>query len=168
MSLELPENYQNEYAYPPQAKENAAEQCEVLLSFENVKREKPEQMYGDLHVTADGFYFLGFRKAEAWKLALQANLGLVGMWLAHRGNKKREKDMSQWRTEHGGRYLNELVQQPGSQFVPKEEINIVKPRFLNTGITVEHGQNQKLVLEMPGKQVKQIIQFARQQRWPVK
>jgi hypothetical protein len=142
---------------------------EALLSIENIKSEKPDQMYGDLHVTADGFYFLAFRKAETWQIALQANLGLLGMFLAHCGKKKRQKNMAQWRSEHAGRYLDELVQQwIGSQFVPKEEIKIVKSRFLNNGVVVKYGDNQKLSLETPGKQVKQIIQFAREQGWPVK
>ncbi len=170
MSIEPPENSKNEYAYRPQeAKENGGEAPEALLSVENIRSEKPDQMYGDLHVTADGFYFLSFQEVETWKLALQANLGLIGLWLLHRSKKKREKNMVQWRTEHAGRYLDELVQQwAGSQFVPKEEIKTVKSRFLNTGVTVEYGQGKKLLLEVPGKQAKQIIQFAREQGWPVK
>lgn len=170
MSVEPSENSQNEYAYRPQeAKEKNGEKSPALLSIENIKSEKPDQMYGDLHVTADGFYFLAFRKAETWQIALQANLGLLGMFLAHRGKKKREKDMAQWRTEHAGRYLDELVQQwIGSQFVPRGEIKIVKSRFLSTGVVVEYGEKRKLLLEIPGKKVKQIIEFAREQGWPVK
>ena len=170
MNVEPPKNSQNEYAYQPQeAKENGGNAPQALLSLENIKSEKPDQMYGDLHVTADGFYFLAFQKVETWKLALQANFGLIGAWFAYQGKKKREKNMSQWRTEHAGLYLDELVQQwAGSQFAPKEEIKIVKLRFLSSGVVVEYGESQKLLLETPGKQAKQIIQFTREQGWPVK
>ena len=169
MCAESIENSRNEYAFGAELSKEGGETEPALLSIEHVKRSKPKTLYGDLHLTADGLYFLAYEKGDDWKQVLYANLGLVGIWLAHRANKKRKQQMMNWRAGHGGVYLDELVQQfEGSQFVQKEDIRLIKSAFLSPGVVVEYGEKQKLAVEMPGKEVKKILAFARMQGWPVK
>jgi hypothetical protein len=140
-----------------------------MLSFDDVKCEKPAEMHGDLHITQDGFYFLAFKKVNTWVMALQLNLGLVGMLLAHRSEKKRKLEMEQWRQAHGGRHIDELVEElEGSWMVLKEEIKLIKPRFASQGMVIVHTDNRKFSVETKKDQWKQIEEFARQQNWPVK
>ncbi|MHC4643169.1 MAG: hypothetical protein ACYS32_16115 [Planctomycetota bacterium] len=140
-----------------------------MLSFDDVKCTKPKEMHGDLHVTQDGFYFLAFRKVNTWIMALQVNLGLLGMWLASRSDKKRKLEMEQWRQEHGERHVDELVEEyEGSWMVLKEEIKLVKPRFASQGVVIVHLDGKKFSVETKKDQWKQIEEFARQQNWPVK
>ena len=140
-----------------------------MLSFDDVRSTKPAEMHGDLHVTSDGFYFLAFRKVNSWVLALQVNFGVLGMWLAHRSDKKRKLEMEQWREAHGGRHVDELTAElEGSWVVLHEDIKIVKPRFAGTGIVILHVDKRKFSVETKKDQWKQIEQFARGQNWPVK
>jgi len=140
-----------------------------MLSIEDVRGKKPSEMHGDLHVTPEGFYFLGFKKINSWLLAIQVNFGLLGMWLVHRSEKKRKVEMEEWRAGHAGRYLDELVgESEGSWVVLQEEIRIVKPRFVSPGVVIEHKDGRKLSVETNKKQLKQIQEFARQHNWPVK
>ncbi len=168
MSAEPTDNSKNKYSLEPQqAEQNPSEP--KLLSIEYVKITKPSEMYGDLHISEEGFYFAAFGKVDSWKQALYANLGLIGMWLEHRAKTKRQKQMADWRTQHGGVFLDELIQQwPNSIFVFYQDIKLIKSSFLSTGIVIEYSENQKLVLELPGKQVKEILAFAKEQNWPVK
>lgn len=168
MSAEPIENSQNEYSLEPQQVEQNPSEPK-LFSIEYIKITKPSEMYGDLHISEEGFYFIAFGKTDSWKQALYANLGLIGMWLEHRAKTKRQKQMADWRTQHGGVFLDELVQQwQGSIFVPFEDIKLVKSSFLSTGVVVEYGENQKLAFEIPGKQAKEILAFAKEQNWPAK
>jgi hypothetical protein len=140
-----------------------------MLSFDDVMCKKPAKMHGDLHITQDGFYFLAFRKVNTSEMALQANLGLVGMWLAHRSKKKRKLEMEQWRQAHGGRYVDELAAElEGSWIVLKEEIKLIKPRFVGQGMVIVHTDKRKFLVEIRNDQYQQIEEFARQQNWPVK
>lgn len=140
-----------------------------MLSFDDVRCTKPSEMHGDLHITSDGFYFLAFRKVNTWILALQVNFGLLGVWLASRFDKRQKLEMQQWRQGHGGRHVDELVEEfEGSWAVLKEQIKIVKPRFAHTGVVIVHTDNKKYSVETKKDQWKQIEQFARQQDWPVK
>lgn len=140
-----------------------------MLSFDDVRSTKPAEMHGDLHVTSDGFYFLAFRKVNGWVVALQVNFGLLGMWLAHRSDKKRKLEMEQWREAHGGRHVDELAAElEGSWVVLHEDIKIVKPRFAGAGVVIVHAENRKFSVETKKDQWKQIEQFARRQDWPVK
>jgi hypothetical protein len=140
-----------------------------MLSFDDVRSAKPKEMHGDLHVTQDGFYFLAFRKVSAWIMALQVNLGLLGMWLASRSDKKRKLEMELWRRDHGDRHVDELVAElEGSWMVLKEEIKLIKPRFASTGVVIVHSDSKKFSVETKKNQWKQIEEFARRQNWPVK
>lgn len=140
-----------------------------MLSFDDVSCKKPSEMHGDLHVTQDGFYFLAFRKVNSWVLVLQLYFGLLGVWLAHRSNKKRKLEMEQWRQAHGGRHVDELAaKSEDSWVVLKEEIKIIKPRFIGTGVVIVHADNRKFSIQTKKDQWKQIEEFARQQNWPVK
>jgi hypothetical protein len=169
MCAESIENPQNEYAFEIELNKEGVDAESALLTVEHVKCSKPKALYGDLHITAEGFYFLAYEKADDWKQAIYVNLGLIGVWLTHRANKKREQRMIEWRTGHGGVYLDELVQRlEGSQFVNGEDITLIKSAFLNPGVVVEHGEKEKLAVEMPGKEVKKVLAFARRQSWPMK
>ncbi len=140
-----------------------------MLSFDDVKGTKPKEMHGDLHITRDGFYFLAFRKASFWIVALQANFGLLGMWLASRSEKKRKLQMDLWRQAHGERHVDELVAElEGSWMVLKEEIKLIKPRFAGQGVVIVHSDGKKFSVETNKDQWKQIEDFARQQNWPLK
>ncbi len=140
-----------------------------MLSFDDVMCKKTAKMHGDLHITSDGFYFLAFRKVNTSDMALQANLGLVGMWLAHRSEKKRKLEMEQWRQAHGERHVDELVEElEGSWMVLKEEIKLIKPRFVGQGMVIVHKDKRKFLVETKKDLWKQIEEFARQQNWPVK
>ena len=140
-----------------------------MLSFDDVRCTKPAEMHGDLHVTSDGFYFLAFRKVNSWVLVLQLYFGLLGVWLAHRSYKKRKLEMEQWRQTHGGRHVDELAAElEGSWMVLKEEIKIIKPRFVGTGVVIVHTDNRKFSVQTKKDQGKQIEEFARRQNWPVK
>lgn len=140
-----------------------------MLSFDDVRCTKPEEMHGDLHITQDGFYFLAFRKVNSWVWIHQLYLGLLGMWLAHRSEKKRKLEMEQWRQEHGGRHIDELIAElEGSWMVLKEEIKLIKPRFASQGVVIVHTDNRKFSVETKKDQWKQIEEFAQQQNWPVK
>ena len=140
-----------------------------MLSFDDVRSTKPKEMHGDLHITKDGFYFLVFRKVNTWIMALQANFGLLGMWLASRSEKKRKLEMELWRQDHGERHIDELVAElEGSWMVLKKEIKLVKPRFASMGVVIVHSDGKKFSVETKKDQWKQIEQFARQQNWPVK
>jgi hypothetical protein len=140
-----------------------------MLSFDDISCKKPSEMHGDLHITPDGFYFLAFRKVNAWIMALQVNLGLLGMWLASRSEKKRKLEMELWRQAHGGRHLDELVEElEGSWIVLKDQIQILKPRFASQGVVIVHTDNRKLSVETTKDQWKQIEEFARLQNWPLK
>ncbi|MDH4238766.1 MAG: hypothetical protein OEW48_04325 [Phycisphaerae bacterium] len=140
-----------------------------MLSFDDVMCKKPAEMHGDLHITSDGFYFLAFRKVNTWVMALQVNLGLLGMWLAHRSEKRRKLEMDQWRQAHGGRHVDELVAElDGSWIVLKEEIKLIKPRFASQGLVIVHIDNRKFPVQTKKDQWKQIEEFARLQNWPVK
>jgi len=79
-----------------------------MLSLENVKCTKPSEMYGDMHVCPEGFYFLAFKEPDSRAELLYAFFGLSGIYFAYRAQKKRKAEMAQWRTEHAGRYLDEL------------------------------------------------------------
>ena len=140
-----------------------------MLSFDDVRCTKPEEMHGDLHITQDGFYFLAFRKVNTWIMALQVNLGLLGMWLASRSQKKQKIEMELWRQAHGGRHVDELVAElEGSWMVLKEEIKLVKSRFAGQGVVIIHTDNRKFAVETKKDKWKQIEEFARLQNWPVK
>jgi hypothetical protein len=140
-----------------------------MLSFDDVRCTKPKEMHGDLHITHDGFYFLAFRKTSFYIVALQANFGLVGMWLASRSEKKRKLQMDLWRQAHGQRHVDELVAElEGSWMVLKEEIKLIKPRFAGAGLVIAHTDNKKFSVETKKDQWKQIEEFARRQNWPVK
>ena len=140
-----------------------------MLSFDDVRCTKPKEMHGDLHVTQDGFYFLAFRKVSIWIVTLQANFGLLGIWLASRSEKKRKLEMELWRQGHGGRHVDKLVKEyEGSWIVLKEEIKIIKPRFASLGVVIIHSDGKKFSVETKKDQWKQIEQFARRQNWPVK
>ena len=140
-----------------------------MLSFDDVRSTKPAEIHGDLHITQDGFYFLAFRKVNTWIVALQVNLGLLGMWLASRSEKKRKLEMADWRAEHGDKYLDELAAEfEDSWIVLKEEIKLVKPRFASLGVVIVHSDGKKFSVETKKDQWKQIEEFARQQNWPVK
>lgn len=140
-----------------------------MLSFDDVRCTKPAEMHGDLHITVDGFYFLAFRKVNTLIMALQFNLGLLGMWLASRSEKRRKLEMEQWRQAHGGRHIDELVGEiEGSWMVLKEEIKLIKPRFASQGLVIVHTDNRKFSVETTKDHWKQIEEFARRQNWPVK
>lgn len=140
-----------------------------MVSFDDVRSTKPAQMHGDLHITAEGFYFLAFRKISAWAVALQVNLGLVGVWLAYRSEKKLRVEMQQWRQGHGGRYLDELVKElGGSWLVSQDQIRIIKPRFVSPGVVIEQTDGSKYSVETNKKQSRAIQDFARQRNWQVK
>ncbi|MHC4693545.1 MAG: hypothetical protein ACYS67_12455 [Planctomycetota bacterium] len=140
-----------------------------MLSFDDVRSTKPAEMHGDLHITEDGFYFLAFKKVNTWVMALQLNLGLLGMWLAHRSEKRRKLEMDQWRQTHGGRHVDELVAElEGSWMVLKEEIKLLKPRFAGAGVVIIHTDGKKFSVETKKDQWKQIEEFSRLQNWPVK
>ena len=140
-----------------------------MLSFDDVMCKKTAKMHGDLHITSDGFYFLAFRKVNTGEMALQVNLGLVGMWLAHRSKKRRKLEMEQWRQAHGERHVDELVEElEGSWIVLKEEIKLIKPRFVGQGMVIVHKDNRKFSIETRIDQSQQIEEFAQQQNWPVK
>ena len=140
-----------------------------MLSFDDVRSTKPAEIHGDLHITPDGFYFLAFRKVNAWIMALQVNLGLLGMWLASHSEKKRKLEMELWRQAHGGRHLDELVEElEGSWMVLKDQIQIIKPRFASQGVVIVHTDNRKFSVETTKDQWKQIEEFARLQKWPLK
>lgn len=140
-----------------------------MLSFDDVMCKKTAKMHGDLHITSDGFYFLAFRKVNTGEMALQVNLGLVGMWLAHRSKKRRKLEMEQWRQAHGERHVDELVEElEGSWMVLKEEIKLIKPRFVGQGMVIVHKDNRKFSIQTKKDQYQQIEEFARQQNWPVK
>lgn len=140
-----------------------------MLSFDDITCKKPSEMHGDLHITPDGFYFLAFRKINAWIMALQVNLGLLGMWLASRSDKKRKLEMELWRQAHGGRHLDELVEElEGSWMVLKDHIQILKPRFASQGVVIVHSDGKKFSVETKKDQWKQIEEFARLQKWPLK
>jgi hypothetical protein len=169
MCAESIENSQNEYAFGSKFSKEEIEAESNLLTVEHVKCTKPKALYGDLHITAEGFYFLAYEKADDWKQAIYVNLGLIGVWLAHWSNKKRKQRMTDWRVGHGGVYLDELVRRfEGSQFVSGEDITLIKSAFLSPGVVVEHGEKEKLAVEMPGKEVKKVLAFARERGWPVK
>ncbi len=140
-----------------------------MLSFDDVRCTKPAEMHGDLHITQDGFYFLAFRKVNTLIMALQLNLGLLGMWLASRSEKKRKLEMEQWRQAHGERHIDELVGEiEGSWMVLKEEIKLIKPRFASQGVVIVHTDGKKFSIETTKDHWKQIEEFARRQNWPVK
>lgn len=140
-----------------------------MLSFDDIRSKKPAEMHGDLHVTQDGFYFLAFRKVNSWVLVLQLYFGLLGVWFAHRSDKKRKLEMEQWRQTHGGWHVDELAAElEGSWIVLKEEIKLVKPRFARTGVVIEHSDGKKFSVETKKDQWKQIEEYARRQNWPVK
>jgi hypothetical protein len=140
-----------------------------MLSFDDVKSTKPAEMHGDLHVTQDGFYFLAFRKVSGWVLALQVNMGLLGVWLAHRAYKKRKAEMADWRAEHGDRYVDDLVAElDDSWAVLGKDIRIIKSRFVSPGVIIEDLDGTKFSVETKKDQWKQIQDFAKQQNWPVK
>lgn len=140
-----------------------------MLSFDDVMCKKPAKMQGDLHITSDGFYFLAFRNVNTWVMVLQVNLGLLGMWLAHRSQKRRKLEMETWRQAHGGRHIDELVGEiEGSWIVLKEEIKLIKPRFAGAGVVIIHTDGNKFSVETTKDHWKQIEEFARLQNWPVK
>jgi len=140
-----------------------------MLSFDDVICKKPAKMHGDLHITSDGFYFLAFRKVNSWAWTLQLYFGLLGIWLAHRSEKIRKLEMEQWRQDHGGRHIDELVAElEGSWMVLKEEIKLINPRFVGQGMVIVHKDNRKFSIETKKDQWKQIEEFARRQNWPVK
>ena len=140
-----------------------------MLSFDDVRCTKPEEMHGDLHITEDGFYFLAFRKVSFWIVALQVNFGLLGMWLASRSDKRRKLEMEMWRQDHGGRHVDELVGEiEGSWMVVKEEIKLIKPRFAGAGLVIVNTDGKKFSVETTKDHWKKIEEFARLQNWPVK
>lgn len=140
-----------------------------MLSFDDVRCTKPAEMHGDLHITQDGFYFLAFRKVNSWVWILQLFFGLLGMLLVHHSDKKRKLEMEQWRQDHGGRHVDELVAElEGSWMVLKEEIKLIKPRFAGQGMVIVHTDDRKSPVQTKKDQWKQIEEFARQQNWPVK
>lgn len=140
-----------------------------MLSFDDVMCKKPVKMHGDLHITQDGFYFLAFRKVNTGEMALQRNLGLVGMWLAHRSEKIRKLEIQQWRQAHGGHHVDELAAElEGSWMVLEEEIKLIKPRFVGQGMVIVRTDKRKFSIETKKDQYQQIEEFAQQQNWPVK
>lgn len=170
MCSEPIENLPNEYEFNPlQAQPSQGESEPEIISIDYVKTKKPYEAYGDLHITPDGFYFLSFCKAEPWKQAIYANLGLIGAWFEHQASKKRKQQMAVWRTTQEGKYLDELIQTyQDSMFIPIRYIKLIKSAFISTGVVIEHGNNEKFVIETPSKEVKKILAFARNQNWPVK
>jgi hypothetical protein len=138
------------------------------LLFENVQSTNPAQIYGDLHATPEGFYFLAFKPASVVTLALQANLGLLGMWLMKRGKKKRAREMAAWRAQHQQHSLDELVQNlPGSWMIPQDQIRTLKPGLLSSGVVVTNLEKKKFSVDIKKKQWKQIQEFAQAARWQV-
>jgi hypothetical protein len=139
-----------------------------MLSFNDVISTKPG-IHGDLHVVPEGFYFLGFRKRNELATAIQANLGLLGMFLMHRSEKKRKAEMAKWRADYGGRHLDELVQEmKGSWSVSPEDIKVIKPRFVSPGLVIEHIDGRKFSVEMKKKNYEEIRNFVKEQGWAVK
>ena len=138
------------------------------LSFENVQSTNPAQVYGDLHLTPKGFYFLAFKPVNAWTLALQVNGGLLGVWLMHRANKKRTLEMTAWRAEHGQHCLDELVRGLGGSWtVPQDQIRTLKPGLLGAGVIIKNLDDKKFSVEIKKQQWKQIQDFAQAARWQV-
>ena len=125
-------------------------------------------MHGDLHVSNEGIYFLAFKKVNNLIIALQMNFGLLGYWFTHRSEKKRENEMAQWRIDHGGKYLDELVKElPGSWMILKDQIKSIKTGLLSMGLTIKHLDGKKFSLEMKKEQSTQIMDFFRQNNWLV-
>jgi hypothetical protein len=138
------------------------------LLFENVQSTSPAQVHGDLHLTPKGFYFLAFKPASTWTLALQANLGLLGIWLMHRANKKRTLEMTAWRTDHQQNSLDELVRDlPGSWTIPQDQIRTLKPGLLGSGVVIKNLDDKKFSVEIKKQQWKPIQDFAQAARWQV-
>jgi hypothetical protein len=132
-----------------------------MLSLDNIKCTKPVHAYGDLHITADGFYFLGFRRVNVWAVGLWANLGLLGVWLMRRADKKRAAEMEGWRARHGESFVDELaVELPDSWVVLQEEIRNLKKSFLGDEVVIEHVDGRKFSLEVKKEQREQILSFA--------
>jgi hypothetical protein len=139
-----------------------------LLLFENVQSTNPEQVYGDLHVTPEGFYFIAFKPASVLTLALQANLGLLGIWLMQRGKKKRAREMAAWRAQHTQHSLDELVDSlPGSWTIPHDQIRTLKPGLLGSAVVVKNLDDKKFSVDIKKQQWKQIQDFAQAARWQV-
>jgi hypothetical protein len=138
------------------------------LSFENVQSTNPAQIYGDLHVTPEGFYFLAFKPVNAWALALPASFGLLGIWLVSRADKKRARQMAAWRQQHTQHSLDELVQSlPGSWMVPQDQIRTLKPGLLGSAVVVKNLDDKKFSVDIKKQQWKQIQEFAQAARWQV-
>jgi hypothetical protein len=139
------------------------------LLFENVQSTNPAQIYGDLHVTPEGFYFLAFKPVNSWVLALQVNFGLVGLLLMNRADKKRTREMAAWRAQHPQHSLDELVQSlPGSWMIPQDQIRTLKPGLLGSGVVIKNLDEKKFSVEIKKRQPwKQIQEFAQAARWQV-
>jgi hypothetical protein len=138
------------------------------LLFENVQSTNPAQIYGDLHVTPEGFYFLAFKPASVATLALHANLGLLGMWLMQRAKKRREREMAAWRQQHAQHSLDELVQSlTGSWMIPQDQIRTLKTGLLGSAVVVKNLDDKKFSVDIKKKQWKQIQEFAQAARWQV-
>ncbi|MHC4637207.1 MAG: hypothetical protein ACYTBP_13120 [Planctomycetota bacterium] len=139
-----------------------------LLTLENIKSKKPKEMHGDLHISNEGIYFLAFRKVNNLIVALQMNFGLLGYWFTYRSEKKRENEMAQWRIDHGGKFLDELVKElPDSWMILKDQIESIKPGFMGMGLNIKHLDGKKFSLEMKKEQSTQIMDFIHQENWPV-
>jgi hypothetical protein len=140
---------------------------EDFLSFECIQCTSPEMMWGDLHIVPEGIFYLTSEHQSVLGTALHTQLGVLGLLLMRQAKRKIEKRMIDWRAQHAGRPLDQLVEAlPDSWSIAPEEMVELKKGI--AGLRIKRTEGKPLVLTIDKNQWKTIQALAQAQGWPVK